>query len=897
MCSKITNIFFLCILILAVSGCRTEEIAEAGYIKAVQENIAVTKKGLTYNGEAVSIQIESNTYWNALIPEDCDWLTLSAMGADGSVALSADIAENDGEARSVRIEFVTNNAGSAFVTISQATSQEVTYYYRDSFDGTSIDDQGQMVSEPDGLGAAGGSYAQSGTEVSSLEPSDTYEGASGGNNILLQEGGYISFGPVSLLGDKEFILAFGSMASGSFNKEGLRLSISKTGKYWVDVPYERDSENGWRYSRASFNAHPDNGEFFIRLQSVSGSYRIDDLSLEEGDGLGNQVQFPEDDITYVRNTVFMDDFSWLPDAALNDGVNYKSGTTGLPGSDGNALKDVADMRGWTVVHPIYRRADGWVKSGHDSGIGAIETPAFSGIGDNEMNVWISLDLAGYNGDYDLIKLTVSGGGSFSLNGEKSVTFSIGDYYTWHTFEYEIEDATRNTKVKIEAGITEDQIEPKQKSNRFFLDNVHVYSLEPVNIETDPYITVSADVFELTRKGEAIDSYSLTTNGSWSATVTEGAEWLSVTPVSGDMGTSSISVAATANETGEVRTGKVKFVATTGVKIAEAEVSVTQLAENAKLPAPEFLAHEVSWNSLFIRWDVVEGSDNKYHFELAKAASPESPVNIVREADFSNDGSSVKEDYEPALLFGHLEPETEYIFRVKALSSEEDFDDSIFAEYEFTTPAKPDESAYVLCERFDNFVWGSNYLLKAWGVKPAEAGVLGDESTKISSLDEPADAIITPRNHIAYALGTNKRFSDAFVRDGWQLEGWNGVALHSVFGMLKVGDWGQNKSDFVQTPALSKISGTADVRLTFSYAPWWDENKTTTDSAKITLEILGGGTAETTEFNESFTVPCKLTTVSTVIRNATPETSVKLTPDLASSGHRLFIDDIIVEYID
>lgn len=880
-------IIFLCALAIAVTGCRTEEVAETGYIRAMQETVAVTKKGLTYDGEAVTIQIESNTYWNALISETCDWLALSAMGADGSAVLSADIDENEGDARSVKVEFVTRDAGSVYVTFSQAASQEVTYYYRDSFEGASIDQEGNMVSLPEGIGAGDGAYMQSGAEVSASSPSDTYEGASGGMNILLREGSGISFGPVSLHGDKDFVLSFGSMSTGGSGMEGLQLSISKTGEYWADVPYVRTEDDGWRYSRASFNAQSDNGMFYIRLQCTSGEYRIDDLSLEEGDGLGDQIQFPEDDITYVKNTVFKDDFSWLPDAPLNEGVSYKSGTAGMPGSDGNALKDVADMKGWTVTHPIYRRVDGWIKSGHDSGIGAIETPAFSAIGDDEMNVWISLDLAAYNGDYDLIKLSVSGGGSFSLNGEKSVIFNIGDYYTWHTFEYEIEDATRNTKVKIEAGITSDQIVPKQKSNRFYLDNVHVYSLDPVNIETDPYVTVSSEKFEISRNGEALDTYSITTNGSWTASVVEGAEWISVDPASGEMGTSSLTVSATPNGTGEIRTGRIRFSATTGVKVAEKEVEVSQLAENAKLPAPEFLDNAVTWNSLFIRWDNVEGCGDIYHFELVRESDMENPVNAVTEIDFTN-----KYGYLPAVVLGHLEPETSYTFRVSAVSSEEDYDDSPFAEYGFKTPSKTDESGYILYEAFDNFVWGCDYLRAAWGFIPSSM----PESSKndLTSLDEPADKVHAPgSSQLNFAFGSGSYFTEDFINTQWELEGWNGARCHAVFGMLKIGNW-KGTNEYLQTPALEKINGTADVRFSFSYAPWWDQGKTTTDSPKITLEVIGGGTAETTVFEETFSVPCKLVTVSTVIRNATSGTSIKLVPDIGNSGHRLFIDDIKVE---
>ena len=461
-------------------------------------------------------------------------------------------------------------------------------------------------------------------------------------------------------------------------------------------------------------------------------------------------------------------------------------------------------------------------------------------------------------------MSVSGGGTVDRN-----TIELGgrDTKEWKTETVNIIGATAETKFRIES---DKEIAAKQ---RFALDNILI-----VPAASDIPV-IGVDMNELTFPSEGDQhTVKVTSNTRWTAV--PDVEWISVSPDSGESGETDVIISVGANA--ENRNGTVVFRTVSGSgDEAEAQTEVRQISKEM-LATPVRLSEEVTHNALFFRWDDVEGTTS-YHFELVKASAPDSPLNAVTEIDFANDYN-----YKPAIITGNLEPQTGYIFRVKALAADDAHADSDYLTYEFTTPAATDESMYVLCERFDNFVWGSDYLRSAWGFRPSD-------TKNATSLSEPATVVVKPKDQINYLFfddASKVSFTEDFINGQFGLEDWSGYQAHVVFGMLKLGNWNTNPTH-VQTPELG-ISGTADVRFSFDWCPWWDEGKTTTDSGKISIEVIGGGTAETTVFENTFTVPCSMKTVSTVIKGATSSTRIKILPDTAQKGHRAFIDNIIVE---
>lgn len=572
-----------------------------------------------------------------------------------------------------------------------------------------------------------------------------------------------------------------------------------------------------------------------------------------------------------------DNFIWGPDYVLGGyglratdekgatSLNVPAGTF-TNGSTGSYFATFTEefrnntntLKGWNGS-AVYGYV-GVAKFGSSSAYGMLETPALGTAG----NFSVTFDVLPYPGDNTILHLSVSGGGTVDRN-----TIELGgrDTKEWKTETVNIIGATVETKFRIES---DKEIAAKQ---RFALDNILI-----VPAASDIPV-IGVDMNELTFPSEGDQhTVKVTSNTRWTAV--PDAEWISVSPDSGESGETDVIISVGANA--ENRNGTVVFRTVSGSgDEAEAQTEVRQISKEM-LATPVRLSEEVTHNALFFRWDDVEGT-TRYHFELVKESAPDSPLNAVTEIDFANDYS-----YRPAIVTGNLEPQTAYIFRVKALAADDAHADSEYLTYEFTTPSAADESGYVLCERFDNFVWGSDYLRSAWGFRPSD-------TKSAASLSEPATVVVKPKDQINYLFfddASKVSFTEDFINGQFGLEGWSGYQAHVVFGMLKLGNWNTNPTH-VQTPELG-ISGTADVRLSFDWCPWWDEGKTTTDSGKISVEVTGGGTAETSVFENTFTVPCSMKTVSTVIRGATSSTRIRIVPDTAQKGHRAFIDNIIVE---
>ena len=84
------------------------------------------------------------------------------------------------------------------------------------------------------------------------------------------------------------------------------------------------------------------------------------------------------------------------------------------------------------------------------------------------------------------------------------------------------------------------------------------------------ITIDKTAYEATPAG-GTDAVAVTANVDWTATVEEGADWVTVAPASGAAGSASATVTVAANATSEERSAKITFVAGE----AKAEYTVTQ----------------------------------------------------------------------------------------------------------------------------------------------------------------------------------------------------------------------------------------------------------------------------------------------------------------------------------
>ena len=101
------------------------------------------------------------------------------------------------------------------------------------------------------------------------------------------------------------------------------------------------------------------------------------------------------------------------------------------------------------------------------------------------------------------------------------------------------------------------------------------------------VTIDKNAYEVTPAGGS-DAVKVTANTDWTATVSEGADWVTVAPATGAAGETTATVTVAANETSAARTAKVTFTAgsaTAEYTISQEAVSVT-LSKNSIADAGE-----------------------------------------------------------------------------------------------------------------------------------------------------------------------------------------------------------------------------------------------------------------------------------------------------------------------
>jgi hypothetical protein len=114
-----------------------------------------------------------------------------------------------------------------------------------------------------------------------------------------------------------------------------------------------------------------------------------------------------------------------------------------------------------------------------------------------------------------------------------------------------------------------------------------------------------------------------------------------------------------------------------------------------------------------------------------------------------------------------------------------------------------------------------------------------------------------------------------------LSGWTGSKVYEAAGAVKMGT--SSALGWIETPALSAITGTKNVTLTFKAAIW------SGDTAEITIEITGGGTTSDSVTGLNAT---EMQVKTVIITGATANTKIKFSGKQASKG-RFFLDDVKV----
>lgn len=346
-----------------------------------------------------------------------------------------------------------------------------------------------------GIGSEETSYSGTGTFVDSSNPSTTYKGASGGNNITFNtDNSSFIWGKVinTLEETPTFRLNAGIFSTSTFKKENLKLYISKDKNAWTELTYSRSTKQGWDMAEVKFKVSSTN-EFYFKFVALTGEiFRIDDIYLSKGEyGEGNEVIFNEE---VTEEVILEEDFSWL---SYGNAIPYE--TSGEKRYDTWTTEE--KERGWTSTvvtgseQLCYARV-GFVKLGKTNYAGDLISPKLSAI-NGTANVKVSFKAAGYisagsttsNGtkDDNLLKIIIQGGGTtdtekFTINNypnDKKADKEEVKNDIWaedRAYSFTITGATSETQIQFMGGEQFDLKDIGKGKNRIFLDDIKVTTI-------------------------------------------------------------------------------------------------------------------------------------------------------------------------------------------------------------------------------------------------------------------------------------------------------------------------------------------------------------------------------------------------------------------------------------
>lgn len=445
-------------------------------------SISVTKRGVDRNGNDAYIRINSNVYWTASYPEDDrSWLTLSALAGDpGTTTLTLSFTPNEEAAeRRSTIHLETYDGTGCDIAVVQRGTGEVIVLMNDGFDGEY--NEGTPIaryipSSTEGIDAERITYDGTQAFISMENPSYGYEGASGGNNILLKgaDAALVVTG-VDAVRDQKFDLSFGIHAAEAFTTDDLALEISRDNERWADVPYTlsqaaeqssvRAQVAGWQMALASFRIEEPVEEFFIRLRAVADrDLRIDDLAVEEGTDAGQLIPFPGDDPgpgPEPGKVYLEENFDWITaDWGGSDYFDGNKSTTemAVTGKLSAEHQAVWDSHGFTSVSGKAYCRIGYIKIGTTSVAGDIVTPRLAEVPAGS-DLTLTFKAVSYNATEtdNTLRVNILGAGEADV---KLLTVENASYpdgastweerANWREYTVRITGADAQTQIQLQA---------------------------------------------------------------------------------------------------------------------------------------------------------------------------------------------------------------------------------------------------------------------------------------------------------------------------------------------------------------------------------------------------------------------------------------------------------------
>ena len=275
----------------------------------------------------------------------------------------------------------------------------------------------------------------------------------------------------------------------------------------------------------------------------------------------------KDKTTPEENKVFFyESFDENDSAGGNDG--QWNGLTGIS-------SPLYDNNGWDATNGY--AANKCVRFGTGSKAGSITSPA---LGITSTTAKISFMAAAWEGNSENKTLNVSISGTGSID-TKSVTIVKG---AWTEYTYTISGADKDTKVTISASTA--------KNNRFFLDEVYVYTGEKPSKPVTPTLTLSKESAAV-EASATTTSFDVQSNTDW--TVSTDADWIKGYDKDGkENGT--VTIKFDANTVATART------ATFTIKTADNSISKTFILTQKGTATTNTVTYDFTKIDGFADWD-------------------------------------------------------------------------------------------------------------------------------------------------------------------------------------------------------------------------------------------------------------------------------------------------------
>ena len=491
-------------------GCKSDSEVDR-YVNTDKSSIEVTKKGIDYKGGQVTLQVSSNTYWRITYDEEyVEWLKISPRAGFGDATVVITIPENTGEARATDLIFETRDAVVLQIPIRQAAYNEMLSYY--------VENCGEDVEEPtpvarfdgwkkDGYGSDMITYSGDGY-VTAQNPSNGYEGASGGNSILLSEvGESVVINNIRTNSDQNFNFSVGFYGNTtSAAPAPISLEASNNGEQWYPFECDFTGASTWKSTSINFKVY-DLDNLYLRVVALVPNVQIDDISIAERNPEDCQYELVltqgGDDNHSIGFEYFKDDFSWITyefggtDYIANPSVNTDETRFDLVYMLPQEQIDIFESKGWKQLNnlePVYLRL-GYLKIGKSQTRGTLTSPLMTGVREGKIvNARLTFDAVQYmssGGTKDLngLRVEVTGGATINSATRTEVDVMPFNYENWpnEPISMNIYNMTSETRIIFKSTFTTSYLASVAKSNRFFLRNVSVAKIAKDTPQTEDWM--------------------------------------------------------------------------------------------------------------------------------------------------------------------------------------------------------------------------------------------------------------------------------------------------------------------------------------------------------------------------------------------------------------------------